>query len=68
MLPRGAVVEALVETLGFRHIGVVKEEYAVSKEDMKPCGVLDHRHVASHRGPEKPEASVAESCAGRESG
>jgi hypothetical protein len=35
---------------------------------MKPCGVLDHRHVASHRGPEKPEASVAESCAGRESG
>ena len=35
------VVEALVETLGFRHIGVVKEEFAVSKDGMKMFGVLD---------------------------
>jgi hypothetical protein len=35
------VVSALVETLGFRHIGVVKDEYAVSKDGMKMFGVLD---------------------------
>jgi hypothetical protein len=35
------VVEALVETLGFRHIGVVKEEFDVSKDGMKMFGVLD---------------------------
>jgi hypothetical protein len=31
----------LVETLSFRHIGVVTEEYAVSKDGMKMFGVLD---------------------------
>jgi hypothetical protein len=31
----------LVETLSFRHIGVVNEEYAVSAEGMKMFGVLD---------------------------
>jgi len=35
------VVGALVETLGFRHIGVVRDEYAVSKDGMKLFGVLD---------------------------
>ena len=35
------VVNALTETLGFRHIGVVKDEYAVSKDGMKMFGVLD---------------------------
>ena len=29
-VPHHVIVEALVETLSFRHIGVVNEEYAVS--------------------------------------
>jgi len=40
-VPHAEVVEALVETLGFRHIGVVHEEFAVSKDGMKMFGVLD---------------------------
>jgi hypothetical protein len=40
-VPHAEVVEALVETLSFRHIGVVTEEYAVSKDGMKMFGVLD---------------------------
>jgi hypothetical protein len=40
-VPHVGVVEALVETLSFRHIGVVKEEYAVSKDGMKMFGVVD---------------------------
>jgi hypothetical protein len=40
-VPHAEIVEALVETLGFRHIGVVTEEYAVSKDGMKMFGVLD---------------------------
>jgi hypothetical protein len=40
-VPHAEVIEALVETLGFRHIGVVQEEYAVSKDGMKMFGVLD---------------------------
>ena len=40
-MPNAEVVEALVETLSFRHIGVVTEEYAVSKDGMKMFGVLD---------------------------
>jgi hypothetical protein len=35
------IVEALVETLGFRQIGVIREEYAVSRDGMKMFGVLD---------------------------
>jgi hypothetical protein len=35
------IVEALVETLSFRHIGVVGEEYAVSGDGMRMFGVLD---------------------------
>jgi hypothetical protein len=35
------LVSALVETLSFRHIGVVQEEYAVSPDAMKLFGVLD---------------------------
>jgi Domain of unknown function (DUF932) len=35
------VVSALIETLGFRHIAVVKDEYAVSRDGMKMFGVLD---------------------------
>ena len=36
-----AVVEGLVETLSRRHIGVVGEEFAVSKDGMEMFGVID---------------------------
>jgi len=35
------IVEALVETLSFRQIAVVQEEYAISPDGMKMFGVLD---------------------------
>ena len=35
------IVEALAETLTFRHISVVRDEYAVSQDGMKMFGVLD---------------------------
>jgi Domain of unknown function (DUF932) len=35
------LVESLLESLSFRHINVVKEEYAVSQDGMKLFGVLD---------------------------
>jgi hypothetical protein len=40
-VPHHVIVEALVETLSFRHIGVVNEEYAVSFDGMRVFGVLD---------------------------
>src|SRR4051794_39336900 len=40
-IPHHEIVTALVETLGFRHIGVVRDEYAVSPDGMKMFGVLD---------------------------
>jgi hypothetical protein len=40
-VPHHEIVQALVETLGFRHIGVVHDEYAVSQDGMKMFGVLD---------------------------
>jgi hypothetical protein len=40
-VPHHTIVEELVETLSFRHIGVVQEEYAVSPDGMKVFGVLD---------------------------
>jgi hypothetical protein len=40
-IPHHEIVEGLVKTLGFRHIGVVQEEYAVSTDGMKMFGVLD---------------------------
>ena len=40
-VPHHEIVEALIETLGFRHIGVVEEEYVVSNDGMKMFGVLD---------------------------
>jgi hypothetical protein len=36
-----ALVNALLESLSFRHINVVKEEYAVSNDGMKLFGCLD---------------------------
>jgi hypothetical protein len=38
---RRPVPEIQVETLGFRHIGIVHDEYAVSPDGMKVFGVLD---------------------------
>ena len=40
-IPHYEIVGALVETLGFRQISVVREEYAVSSDGMKVFGVLD---------------------------
>lgn len=40
-VPHHEIVKALVETLSFRHIGVVNEEYAVSSDGMKMFGVVD---------------------------
>jgi hypothetical protein len=40
-IPHTAVVETLVETLSYRHIGVVGEEFAVSIDAMEMFGVLD---------------------------
>ena len=40
-IPHHEIVDALVEALGFRYIGVVRDEYAVSPDGMKMFGVLD---------------------------
>jgi len=40
-IPHLAVVDGLVETLSRRHIDVVGEEYAVSKDGMETFGVID---------------------------
>ena len=40
-IPCYEIVQALIETLGFRHLGVVHGEYAVSPDGMKAFGVLD---------------------------
>jgi hypothetical protein len=40
-IPHIEVVAALIETLGFRHIAVVKDEYAVSRDGMKMFGVME---------------------------
>lgn len=40
-IPHIAVVESLVDTLNRRHIAVVGEEYAVSKDGMEMFGVVD---------------------------
>src|SRR5439155_24248168 len=40
-IPHHQMVEALVETLGFRHIRVISDEYAVSPDGMKMFGSLD---------------------------
>ena len=40
-IPHVAVVDKLIEALGFRQIGVVREEYAVSSDGMRMFGVMD---------------------------
>jgi hypothetical protein len=38
------LVVALIESLSFRHIGVVKDEYAVTPDGMKMFGLLELNH------------------------
>ena len=40
-VPHHEVVNALIETLGLRQIGVVRDEYAASPDGMRMFGVLD---------------------------
>jgi len=40
-LPHHQIVESLVESLRFRQINIVRDEYAVSSDGMKMFGVLD---------------------------
>jgi hypothetical protein len=40
-IPHVEVVNALIETLGFRHIGVLRDQYATDKTGMKMFGVID---------------------------
>jgi hypothetical protein len=40
-VPHHEVVEALIETLSFRHIAVIRDEYAATEDGMKMFGVLD---------------------------
>jgi hypothetical protein len=40
-VPHHEIAQALIETLSFRHIAVLKDEYAVSSNGMKMFGVLD---------------------------
>jgi hypothetical protein len=40
-IPHITVVEKLIEALGFRQIGVVREEYAVSSDGIRMSGVTD---------------------------
>src|SRR5439155_7497953 len=40
-IPHHEIVDALVEALSFRYIGVIRDEYAVSPDGMRMFGVLD---------------------------
>src|SRR6266571_3410283 len=40
-IPHVEVVHSLIETLGFRHISVVKDEYAVDRTGMKMFGIME---------------------------
>jgi hypothetical protein len=40
-LPHSKIVEALLESLSFRHLMVIRDEYAVSPDGMKMFGVMD---------------------------
>src|SRR5262245_18864575 len=40
-IPHHEIVDALVEALSFRHIGVIRDEYAVSPDGMRMFGALD---------------------------
>jgi hypothetical protein len=46
-IPHIEIVNALIETLGFRHIAVLSDEYAVSKDGAKMFGVMELDHEFS---------------------
>lgn len=50
-IPHHDIANALIETLGFRHIGVVNDEYAVSRDGNDMFGVmeLDHQGMEGAR-------------------
>src|SRR5580693_6483254 len=41
VIPHVDVVNAIIETLGFRHIAIHKDEYAVSKDGNKMFGLME---------------------------
>ena len=46
-IPHIQIVEALIETLGFRHINVTADEYAVSRDGAKMFGLIELDHEFS---------------------
>ena len=40
-IPHAEVINALIETLGFRHIAVHRDEYAVSRDGAKMFGIME---------------------------
>src|SRR5665213_4600764 len=44
IIPHHEVVNALIETLGFRHIGVHKSEFAVNRSGNKMFGLVEMEH------------------------
>jgi hypothetical protein len=46
-IPHIQIVEALIETLGFRHISVVNDEYAVSRDGARIFGLIELDHEYS---------------------
>jgi hypothetical protein len=46
-IPHIQIVEALIETLGFRHIQVAADEYAVSKDGARMFGLMELDHEFS---------------------
>jgi hypothetical protein len=45
VIPHVEAVNAIVETLGFRHIGVHREEYAVSRDGNRLFGLMELEHT-----------------------
>ena len=61
-IPHSEVVAALVETLGFRHIGVVKDEFAVSRDGEQfvegAAALVEELDGAAHRLVERQVGSA----------
>src|ERR1700758_2820216 len=65
-IPHHEIIGALIETLGFRHIGVVHDEYAVSPDGMKMFGFSTSRprwRVAA--SPSDSEIRMTRACVWR---
>jgi len=58
-IPHHVIVEGLVETLSFRHIGVVNEEFAVSFDGMKMFGQFSlPRRMSPHYARNKRSEAI----------